>query len=143
MNARDQNTEPVAPAMSAAGRVGSIDWERVGQDLDARGNAVIERLITALECNALSALYPIDAVFRTRVVMQQHGFGRGEYRYFAYPLPDLVAQLRCALYPRLVPIANRWNTSMSIEAHYPEQHADFVERCHRAGQLRPTPLLLQ
>jgi len=143
MNAREANAESIVPTRPAAGWVASIDWERVEQDLDAVGSAAIERLITEPECGALSALYPLDAVFRARVVMQRHGFGRGEYRYFNYPLPDLVAQLRRTLYPCLVPIANRWNAAMGIEVRYPRRHEDFLERCHRAGQLRPTPLLLQ
>ena len=126
-----------------ASRVKSIDWERVAQDLDARGNAVIERLIAPAECDSLAALYPVDGIFRSRVSMQRHGYGRGEYKYFGYPLPEIVAGLRTAFYPRLVPTANRWNAAMGLAARYPVQHADFVERCHAAGQLRPTPLLLR
>jgi hypothetical protein len=124
-------------------RVRSIDWEQVSQDLDARGSAMIERLITPAECEALMSLYPIEGVFRSRVVMGRHGFGRGEYKYFSYPLPGLVAALRTAIYPRLAPIANRWNAAMGIDVRFPEKHAEFIERCHAAGQLRPTPLLLQ
>jgi hypothetical protein len=142
MNARDSGAGQVAPARPPAGPA-AIDWERVERDLDASGNAVIERLIAPPECDTLAALYPIDGVFRARVVMQQHGFGRGEYRYFSYPLPGQVGRLRGALYPCLVPIANRWNAAMDIPVHYPDRHADFIERCHRSGQLRPTPLLLQ
>lgn len=95
------------------------------------------------ECAALAALYGTDGIFRSRVVMARHGFGRGEYQYFSYPLPEPVADLRAWLYPRLVPIANRWNEAMSIDVRYPATHAKFLERCHQAGQLRPTPLLLQ
>ena len=91
----------------------------------------------------LASLYSKDEIFRSRVVMGRHGFGRGEYKYFSYPLPDIIADLRTALYPHLVPIANRWNTAMGIDVRYPEKHADFIERCHQAGQVRPTPLLLQ
>jgi uncharacterized protein len=123
--------------------VNSIDWERVSENLDAQGSAMIERLITPAECAALSMLYPIHDVFRSRVVMERHGFGRGEYKYFSYPLPDIVAGLRKAIYPRLVPIANRWNTAMGIDVRFPQKHSEFIERCHAAGQLRPTPLLLQ
>ncbi|WP_443083550.1 2OG-Fe(II) oxygenase [Variovorax sp. SRS16] len=124
-------------------RVDAIDWMRVGDDLDAEGNAVIDRLLSPSECASLAALYAQDARFRSRVLMARHGFGRGEYKYFAYPLPGLVAGLREAIYPRLVPIANRWNELMRIDVRYPERHADFIARCHAAGQLRPTPLLLQ
>ncbi|WP_141621830.1 2OG-Fe(II) oxygenase [Myxococcus sp. AB036A] len=124
-------------------RVADVDWARVSEELDARGCATLERLVTPAECDALAALYPEDAVFRSRVVMARHGFGRGEYKYFEYPLPDVVAGLREALYPRLAPIANRWNTAMGLEVRYPESHAAYLERCHAAGQVRPTPLLLR
>ncbi|HMJ61389.1 MAG TPA: 2OG-Fe(II) oxygenase [Bryobacteraceae bacterium] len=119
------------------------DWKNVAPDLDAQGSAMLERLLSAEECRAISALYPQDGLFRSRVVMARHGFGRGEYKYFHYPLPDLVAELRTAIYPRLAPIANRWNTSMGIDILYPAKHADFLDRCHAAGQRKPTPLLLQ
>src|SRR5215472_425260 len=91
----------------------------------------------------VAGLYPQEAIFRSRVGMRRRGFGRGEYKYFSYPLPQLVGDLRTTVYPLLVPIANRWNTAMGLEVRYPEQHADFIERCHQAGQVRPTPLLLQ
>ena len=124
-------------------RVASVDWAQVSQELDAQGCAMIERLLTRAECDALAALYAREELFRSRVVMSQHGFGRGEYKYFAYPLPGLVAALRTGIYPHLVPVANRWSTDMSLEAQYPDEHARFIERCHAAGQTRPTPLLLQ
>ena len=120
-----------------------IDWERVGTELDARGCAVIEGLVSAADCDSLAALYASDAHFRSRVVMARHGFGRGEYKYFRYPLPALVARLRAALYAPLAGIANRWNAAMRSNVRYPGEHAAFVRRCHRAGQRRPTPLLLQ
>lgn len=126
-----------------AQRVQALDWARVSQELDAQGNALLKSLLTPEECRALAALYANDALFRSRVVMGRHGFGRGEYKYFSYPLPGLIAGLRSALYPRLVPIANRWNTGMGIDTRFPEDHADFLERCHQAGQTKPTPLLLQ
>jgi hypothetical protein len=120
-----------------------IDWDPVGGELDARGCAVIEHLISEADCDALAALYPADAPFRSRVVMARHGFGRGEYKYFRYPLPPLVARLRAALYGPLAGIANRWNAAMGSEVRYPGAHPAFIRRCHRAGQRRATPLLLQ
>jgi hypothetical protein len=105
--------------------------------------AVIEKLITPDERDALAGLYQREGIFRSRIVMARHGFGRGEYKYFSYPLPDIVYELRTSIYSRLAPIANRWNQVMGIEVHYPAKHADFIKRCHEAGQLRPTPLLLQ
>ena len=100
-------------------RVDAIDWPRVAQDLDARGSATVERLLTPDECEALAASYALDRPFRSRVVMARHGFGRGEYKYFSYPLPGIVQALRTALYPRLAPIANRWNEAMGIAVRYP------------------------
>jgi hypothetical protein len=122
--------------------VGTVDWERVSNDLDAQGSATIKQLLSPGECRSLAGLYPNDDVFRSRVVMSRHGFGRGEYKYFRYPLPDQIAGLRTAVYPRLVPIANRWNGAMGVNVRYPEKHAEFIERCHQAGQAKPTPLLL-
>ena len=141
MNARDPN--PGAVADEVPERIAGLDWLRVEADLDAEGSALIERLLTPAECALLSALYPIDAAFRSRVVMARHGFGRGEYSYLAYPLPGLVAGLRAAVYPRLVPIANRWHAAMGIGVRFPATHAQFIARCDAAGQTRPTPLLLQ
>jgi hypothetical protein len=130
-------------AERAAERIGALDWERVARELDDRGSAVLDGLLSPDECRTLAALYPEDAVFRSRIVMARHGFGRGEYKYFAYPLPEIVNGLRTALYPRLAPIANRWNEAMRIDVRYPSRHAEFLERCHAAGQRKPTPLLLQ
>jgi uncharacterized protein len=137
-----QPTSDELPAFDVAARLHTIDWASVSLDLDARGSARIERLLSTAECNALAGLYATDDVFRSRVVMARHGFGRGEYKYFAYPLPPLVQRLRTELYPRLAPVANRWNEAMGIEVRYPTDHADFIDRCHEAGQVRPTPLLL-
>jgi uncharacterized protein len=120
-----------------------IDWERVCDELDAHGAAVIEKAISPDECNALAALYPVESHFRSRVVMARHGFGRGEYKYFGYPLPDLIGRLRTALYPGLASVANRWNKAMGIAERFPDKHSAFIRRCHVAGQRRPTPLLLQ
>jgi hypothetical protein len=111
-------------------------------DLDDQGCAVLPGLLTAAECESLAALYASDAPFRSRVVMERHGFGRGEYKYFDHPLPEVVAALREQVYPHLVPIANRWNALMGIDVRFPARHADFIARCHAAGQTRPTPLLL-
>jgi hypothetical protein len=131
------------PQSPIARRVDAIDWTRISADLDAQGSAVIEKLLTPQQCAALAALYPDDARFRSRIVMGRHGFGRGEYKYFSYPLPDLIAELRPALYVPLSSVANRWNEAMGIEIHYPDKHEAFLKRCHAAGQTRPTPLLLQ
>ena len=143
MNAAAKTVTSIAPSKSVSERVEKLDWERVWQELDAQGGVMIGRLLSPDESQSLAALYPKDDIFRSRVVMARHGFGRGEYKYFRYPLPDLIAGLRITIYPHLVPIANRWTNAMGIDVHYPEKHADFIERCHQAGQVRPTPLLLQ
>jgi uncharacterized protein len=124
-------------------RNSGYDWPAMAQHLDANGWALLPKLLTAGECAAIASLYADDGRFRSHIVMARHGFGRGEYKYFAYPLPHAVATLRSTLYPRLVPIANRWNASMGIPPHYPDAHSDFIARCHNAGQMRPTPLLLE
>jgi hypothetical protein len=126
-----------------ADRVASLDWSVMADALDAHGCAVTPQLLTPEECEDLAGLYASDAPFRSRVIMARHGFGRGEYKYFAYPLPEPVAELRTALYPLLAEIANRWNEAMGIEVRYPASHGVYLDRCHKAGQLRPTPLLLQ
>jgi hypothetical protein len=124
------------------GKIARLDWPRLGTELDRTGSAVIEQLLDARACEALAARYEAPGLFRKRVIMAQHGFGRGEYRYFAYPLPDVVADLRTALYRQLAPIANRWNEALGVATHYPEEHGAYLERCHAAGQRKPTPLLL-
>ncbi|MDB5705592.1 MAG: proline hydroxylase [Sphingomonas bacterium] len=123
--------------------VAAIDWQAVQADLDAQGWAILPGLIDAAACEATAALYGPGEIFRSHVVMARHGFGRGEYRYFAYPLPPLVEGLRSALYPRLAPIANRWHARMGLAARFPDEHAAFLAHCHAAGQTRPTPLLLR
>src|SRR6186713_992176 len=128
---------------SAADRTDAIDWSAVAAALNGQGSAVVERLLEPAECRSLAALYCKDGLFRSRVVMSRHGFGRGEYQYFSYPLPDLVAQLRAAFYPHLAPIANRWNELLNGDVQYPTQHAEYLKCCAEAGQVRPTPLLLQ
>jgi uncharacterized protein len=131
----------IAPP-GVADRIAAIDDARVSGELDAEGAALIDGLVTTAECRELAALYARDEPFRSRVVMARHGFGRGEYKYFTYPLPSLVAELRSRLYPLLVPIANRWSTELKLPASYPDDHASFLAQCHAAGQVRPTPLLL-
>jgi hypothetical protein len=128
---------------SLAARLDAVDWPAACAALDAGGCAVIPKLLSADECAALTALYDEPARFRSRVVMARHGYGRGEYQYFSYPLPDAVSELRTHGYPRLVDLANRWNETMGIDVRYPAAHAEFVARCHAAGQVRPTPLLLR
>jgi hypothetical protein len=120
-----------------------MDWERISSDLDQYGCAVVNGVISAGDCRAFASAYAGEEPFRSRVVMARHGFGRGEYKYFRYPLPEVVAGLRAEFYPRLAPIANCWNEAMGIDQRFPPEHAKFLERCHRAGQTKPTPLLLQ
>ena len=119
------------------------DWDRVGAELNAHGSAALQKLLTPADCERLAARYTDDAGFRSRIVMSRHGFGRGEYKYFSYPLPEPIASLRTALYPPLSAIANDWNARMGIAMRYPPAHAEFLAICHKASQSRPTPLLLQ
>ncbi|MFJ4246785.1 hypothetical protein SAMN04488483_0994 [Pseudomonas helmanticensis] len=124
-------------------RLDTLDWADLEQQLDEHGCAVIRALLSSESCDRLSALYPQTEPFRAQVIMARHGFGRGEYKYFRYPLPATVERLRTALYPRLAPLANRWYQRMNLPIEFPPTHAEFLQRCHAAGQLRPTPLLLQ
>jgi len=124
-------------------RLAAIDWPSAAEDLDGQGWTVVPHLLAGDACDAVTGLYDSDAAFRSRVVMARHGFGRGEYKYFAYPLPPLVDDLRAKLYPHLASLANRWHERMGIEARFPADHAAFIARCHAAGQARPTPLLLR
>ncbi len=124
-------------------RLDRVDWRSVAVSLDATGFAVLPGLLQHAECERLRGSYADDHLYRSRVIMARHGFGRGEYKYFSYPLPPLIAELRWELYARFVPIANRWNEALRIDVRYPEDHADFLQRCHEAGQTRPTPLILQ
>jgi hypothetical protein len=136
----------IASAVAAGdihSRVDGCDWTAVEQQLDSCGWAVLPALLTADETDALDRLYDEDRLFRSRVVMAKHGFGLGEYKYLKYPLPYILADLRTAMYRRLVPIANHWNESMRVAVRYPDSHAEFIARCHGAGQTRPTPLLLR
>jgi uncharacterized protein len=134
---------PAAPAGALATKIAALDWEHMAADLDAHGCATTGPLLTAEQCTTLAETYGDDDLFRSRVIMARHGFGRGEYKYFAYPLPELVATLRAALYPPLADVANRWNEAMRIGLRYPRDHPSYLARCHRAGQSKPTPLLLQ
>ena len=144
MNTSTRNRDAITiPAERVVARVNTIDWQRISKELDAQGNAILPRILSLEECQAIAGLYLNDSLFRSSVVMGRHGFGRGEYKYFSYPLPEIIQELRTALYSRLAPVANSWNAAMNIDVRYPERHTDFVQRCHDAGQLRPTPLLLQ
>lgn len=129
--------------ISAEARIDAYDWQALAGDLDSYGCAVLPKLLSPEECRGLAALYSDESHFRSHVIMARHGFGKGEYRYFRYPLPDLLGSIRTALYPRLAGVANAWNQRMGMEPHFPETHAAFLQRCHDAGQTRPTPLLLQ
>ena len=126
-----------------ADRVVALDWTRIAGELDKHGCATTGALLSAEECAALSSRYGDDSIYRSRVIMARHGFGRGEYKYFAYPLPEIVASLRAALYPPLADVANRWNEQMGLDQRFPAGHAAYLKRCHAAGQAKPTPLLLQ
>jgi uncharacterized protein len=143
VNAEYREVAAVPHTQSPVDRVEAVDWARLVDDLDAHGNATARKLLTAEECREIAALYDDDGLFRSRVVMSRHGFGSGEYKYFASPLPAIVAELRPAFYQHLVPIANRWNTQLGSIVRYPKNHAEFLARCHAAGQTRPTPLLLK
>jgi hypothetical protein len=135
---------PAQPVLkSAEERVARYDWNALASELDSYGAAVIEKLLAPQECAEIAALYPHEEHFRSHIVMARHGFGKGEYRYLKYPLPDLIGGLRIALYPRLAVVANRWNERMGVKERYPDSHAAFLDQCHAAGQKRPTPLLLQ
>lgn len=127
---------------TVAERVGGLDWQRIGADLDGYGAAVVP-VLTPDECREVAAWYRAETPFRSRVVMARHGFGRGEYKYFAYPLPELIEGLRTAFYRPLAAIANRWNESLGTDLRFPDEHTAFLARCHQAGQTRPTPLLLE
>jgi hypothetical protein len=128
---------------SIADRVNRLDWPRITRDLDDYGNAVLPAILSSPECDALAALYSDETCFRSHVVMERYNFGRGQYKYFRYPLPENISELRTSFYQHLQAQANRWNEVMGIDLRYPPQHADYIRRCHQAGQMRPTPLLLE
>jgi len=128
---------------SIADRINALDWQQITRDLDGYGNAVLPAILSSPECDVLAALYSDETRFRSQVVMERYNFGRGQYKYFRYPLPENISELRTSLYAHLQVLANRWNEIMGIDFRYPRQHADYISRCHQAGQLRPTPLLLE
>lgn len=132
-----------SPSIEIQQRLAALDWVNIALELDNHGCAMVNALLSQADCETLASTYSRDEIFRSRVVMARHGFGRGEYKYFRYPLPERVAALRENLYPHLAGIANTWNERMGIEIRYPSEHAVFLKRCHAAGQTRPTPLLLE
>jgi uncharacterized protein len=136
-------TGPAMGQTTLEQRVDTVDWASVDADLDAQGWAIASQLLTNAEAEFVLGLYHQEQAFRSHVIMSQHGFGRGEYKYFGYPLPRLIQSLRTAAYSHLVPIANQWHERMGKQTRFPADHAAFLERCHRAGQVRPTPLLLR
>jgi hypothetical protein len=131
------------PEAAAADRVAAVDWREAAESLDARGYATTAALLTPEQCRGLSALYEREEAFRSRVVMQRHGFGRGEYKYLRYPLPTIVEALRQTIYPQLAPIANRWHARLRQEGRFPPTLGSYLKECHKAGQERPTPLILK
>lgn len=143
MNAKIATLSRASADNSAEARIAAYDWPALAGELDGFGCAVLPKLLTPEECRTVAALYPDESHFRSHIIMARHGFGKGEYRYFKYPLPDLLGGLRTALYPRLASVANAWNLRMGIDERYPDEHASFLRECHDAGQTRPTPLLLQ
>lgn len=143
MSARSSVISSASAVPSPKARVAGYDWQALAGELDNYGCAVLPKLLSPEECRTIAALYPDESYFRSHINMARHGFGKGEYRYFKYPLPDILDGLRTALYPRLARAANEWNGRMGINERYPDDHASFLKRCHDAGQTRPTPLLLQ
>jgi uncharacterized protein len=140
--AAERESAPALTAGALAAQIAALDWVGIAAQLDGYGCATTGPLLTSQQCAALAASYASDALFRSRVVMARHGFGRGEYKYFAYPLPDVVATLRAALYPPLGDVANRWNDALGVSVRFPGEHAAYLARCHKAGHTKPTPLLL-
>jgi uncharacterized protein len=143
MKPRSSAISSASAAASAETRVAAYDWQSLAGELDSYGCAVLPKLLAPAECRTIAALYPDESHFRSHIHMARHGFGKGEYRYFKYPLPDLLGGLRTAFYPRLAGVANEWNGRMGIDERYSGDHVSFLKRCHDAGQARPTPLLLR
>ncbi|WLQ11971.1 2OG-Fe(II) oxygenase [Hahella aquimaris] len=130
-------------ATSLPARLRRYDWEQAGHELNTRGGTILGGLLSEQECAALISLYDTAELYRNKVIMARHGFGQGEYQYFSYPLPHMVAEIRELTYPYLAPVANQWNAAMNLGIRYPETHQDFIARCHADGQTRPTPLILK
>lgn len=143
MTSRGTAALKAVKSRQAEDRISDYDWITLGSDLSLFGCAVIEGLLSPDECGQIAALYPDDSQFRSHIHMARHGFGKGEYKYFKYPLPDILSGLRTALYPRLAVVANEWNERLEVADRYPAEHSAFLQQCHEAGQKRPTPLLLQ
>lgn len=143
MNTSVRSAIPASADISAEARVTAYDWHSLAKELDSYGCAVLPGLLSPDECRAIAALYSDKNHFRSHIIMARHGFGKGEYRYFNYPLPDLIGELRTALYPHLSDVANQWNQRMGIIQRFPDDHGSFLQQCRDAGQTRPTPLLLQ
>jgi uncharacterized protein len=133
----------MTPGTARAAPAARLDWNAIAAELDTHACAVVRGLLSTDQCRALAAVYADDARFRSRIVMARHGFGRGEYKYFAHPLPEVVVELRHALYPPLARIANAWNQALGVAVRYPDELEEFLARCRRAGQQQPTPLLLK
>jgi hypothetical protein len=131
------------PESATVARVAAVDWRQAAASLDERGYATTAALLTSEQCRALAALYEREDAFRSVVVMQRHGFGRGEYKYLRYPLPSVVDRLRQAIYPQLAPIANRWRERLRKDGRFPANLGSYLKECHKAGQERPTPLILK
>src|ERR1700760_4070001 len=143
MSARSSIISSDSAVLRPEARVATYDWQAVAGELDNYGCALPPKLLSPQECRAIAALYPDESQFRSHIHMARHGFGKGEYRYFKYPLPHILDGFRTALYPHLAGVANEWNGRMGIDERYPDRHGVFLKRCHDAGQTRPTPLLLQ
>lgn len=139
----EERTQTPDANESISARVHAIDWKSIEAGLSADGYAMLPVLLAAQECATTSALYAAEEKFRSRIVMERYAFGRGEYKYFSYPLPDVVQTLRSDLYAHLAPVANRWHEAMRITPRFPPTHSEFAQRCHDAGQCRPTPLMLR
>jgi hypothetical protein len=137
------NITQIKHPLSISQRIESLHWDPIQFELDAHGAAVIGPVLSPVQCQTLIQAYDEEKLYRSRVVMASHGFGRGEYQYFAYPLPSVIVELRESLYPHLAEIANRWNEAIGIDIRYPPRHEVFQSRCHEAGQTKPTPLILK